>query len=234
MFDHADLYVVYQPIYNRMGKVVKLEALLRTRSGVSTCDYIKDSEIIGDIDAVTYFVMNQVCFDMAKMRQWWARPIVAVNMPPSLIEDNKFVAKAIIIMDQCGLTSGEIEIEITESPVEKRDDLQYGLSLLSEYGCRLLLDDFGTRSSGFVSLQQYPIKSIKIDRHFISGLGSCQKSREIVTSIVNLARNIDITTIAEGVETEDQLAIAKDLGCDMFQGFLLKKPMLLDEMTLIF
>ncbi|WP_227395728.1 sensor domain-containing phosphodiesterase [Jeotgalibacillus aurantiacus] len=123
-------------------------------------------------------------------------------------------------------------LEITESVAMEEEDLVIErLKLFDDMGIQLSVDDFGTGFSAFVYLQEYPIKEIKIDKEFIRRLTTNHKSMAIVKTIIDLAENLDISVIAEGLETIEQWALLNELGCKRFQGYLLSRPLPPDEIN---
>ena len=107
------------------------------------------------------------------------------------------------------------------------------LVALKGLGVRLAVDDFGTGYSSLACLQRFPIDALKIDKSFVSGLGSQEHETRVVEAIVSVARALDLRTIAEGVETRGQLATLAALGCDQVQGYLLGRPMPLDQLDTV-
>ncbi len=133
------------------------------------------------------------------------------------------------MVERCLLESGIdpacLELEITETALMSRagevDDLMHAIRAL---GVELSIDDFGTGYSSLAALKRFPVQRLKIDRAFVRDLGRDDDSAAIVRSIVNLARNLKLAVVAEGVETEEQLALLRGLACDDYQGFLFSRP----------
>jgi len=128
-------------------------------------------------------------------------------------------------LNSSGLSPNRLEIEITESALLQDCQLtQRHLNDLRELGVHITMDDFGTGYSSLSYLMSYPIQSLKIDRSFVSGLGEDANRAAIVKTITTLASSLGLSTTAEGVETEQQLELLRDLGCKEAQGFYFSKP----------
>jgi hypothetical protein len=149
---------------------------------------------------------------------------VAVNLSPRQFDQKDLVP----MMQRCiesGDRSGCLELEITETALMSREvEVDALMHAIRALGVELSIDDFGTGYSSLAALKRFPVQRLKIDRAFIRDLGRDEDSAAIVRSIVNLARNLKLAVVAEGVETEEQLAILRGLACDDYQGFLFSRP----------
>ena len=129
-------------------------------------------------------------------------------------------------MERHGVAAGSLALEITESVLmEEAHAPVTMLASLREYGLGLLLDDFGTGYSSLAYLKRFPLDVLKIDRTFVAGLGRDEEDSAIVAAIVQMARALGLTVVAEGVERDEQLERLRELGCDRVQGFLIAEPM---------
>jgi EAL domain-containing protein (putative c-di-GMP-specific phosphodiesterase class I) len=129
-------------------------------------------------------------------------------------------------MDRHGLAPGSLALEITESVLmEEAHAPVTVLASLREYGLRLMLDDFGTGYSSLAYLKRFPLDVLKIDRSFVAGLGRDEEDSAIVAAIVQMARTLGLTVVAEGVERPEQLERLRELDCDRVQGRLIAEPM---------
>jgi len=224
------LVALYQPMIDlKRGSLVGAEALLRYRDGdqlLSPAGFLAVAEESNLIVDVGRWMLAQA---VNALTSWSARPgahawQIAVNVSPrqlasdTLIDDLKGVLAA-------GLRPGRILVEITESAlIDADDDAIVKIEQLKGLGVRVALDDFGTGYSSLNHLRRFPIDVVKIDRSFIAGLGTSSEDSAIVTGMVNLCRALGITTVAEGVETPEQLRLVTELGCDVAQGYLLGLP----------
>jgi diguanylate cyclase (GGDEF)-like protein/PAS domain S-box-containing protein len=228
--ERGELRMVYQPkVSIASGRIVGLEALLRWNNGelgeVSPVRFIPLAERTGLIVPIGAWVLEQTCRQVAR---WNAEGVVlqvAVNLSPRQFDQKDLIP----MVERCLLDSGIdpacLELEITETALMSRagevDELMHAIRAL---GVELSIDDFGTGYSSLAALKRFPVQRLKIDRAFIRDLGRDDDSAAIVRSIVNLARNLKLAVVAEGVETEEQLALLRGLACDDYQGFLFSRP----------
>ena len=154
---------------------------------------------------------------------------VAVNLSPRQFYQKSLLATIRRCLDGYGVPPGCLEIEITETALMSREEevdrLMHDIRAL---GVELSIDDFGTGYSSLAYLKRFPVARLKVDRAFVRDLGKDEDSAAIARSIVNLARGMKLKVVAEGVETEAQLAILRELDCDEYQGFLFSRPLELD------
>jgi diguanylate cyclase (GGDEF)-like protein len=222
----------YQPIFDlRENRVAAYEALLRwhhpTRGLVSPAEFISVAEETGLINQLGEWVLNTACTDAA---QWPADINIAVNVSPIQFKSRSLGLIMVKALSDSGLAPHRLELEITEAVL--MHDHESALKLLSqlrERGVRVAMDDFGTGYSSLSYLQKFPIDKIKIDRSFIHNLTESESSVAIVRAVIDIAKVRDMVTTAEGVETDEQLALLRRLGCSQIQGYLLGRPMPLAE-----
>ncbi|HEX9446574.1 MAG TPA: EAL domain-containing protein, partial [Dongiaceae bacterium] len=220
-----DLY--YQPLVDCQGvKVRGFEALVRwnhaERGFVSPADFIPLAEECGLITPLGSWVLRRACQDAMA---WPSDIIVAVNLSPVQFRQSDIAREILSVLEETGLPAHRLELEITEGVLI--DDTQRVLSILSELksaGVRLSLDDFGTGYSSLSYLQRFPFDKIKIDRSFIWEMEKNRDSMAIVRAVIALGRSLRITVTAEGVETQQQLALLRSEHCDQAQGFLIGRP----------
>ncbi|MGP8121366.1 MAG: putative bifunctional diguanylate cyclase/phosphodiesterase [Xanthobacteraceae bacterium] len=220
--------VFYQPVYDiATERPCGAEALLRWRhptAGLIPPDkFIPLAESTGLIVPLGEWVLGQACRDAAA---WPDDLKVAVNLSPVQFKQKELFGVICAALLESGLAPQRLEIEITESVLLERgpDNLAF-TEELKEIGVSLALDDFGTGYSSLSYLTMFPFDKIKIDKSFIRDLGSNAHCGAIVSSILTLARGLDISVTAEGVETAEQLALLRQLGTNFAQGYLLGKPM---------
>jgi EAL domain-containing protein (putative c-di-GMP-specific phosphodiesterase class I) len=157
---------------------------------------------------------------------WPADVKVAVNLSPVQFKRGNLVDTVIYALSETGLPPHRLQLEVTESVLlEKSADNLSTMHQLRQFGVGIVLDDFGTGFSSLLYLQQFPFDKIKIDRSFVSELPGNTNSAAIICAVNGLARGLNIGTLAEGVETQEQCELLKLAGCNEAQGFLFGKPM---------
>ena len=221
--NNGDLESHYQPVLNIAdGKISSCEALLRwrhpERGMISPAEFIPIAEDSGLIDRLGHWVLNTACAEAAN----WPDDIsVAVNVSPVQFRTQTLALNVAAALAASGLAASRLELEITEAVLIRDDEAALAtLHQLRELGVRIALDDFGTGYSSLSYLQRFPFDKIKIDRSFIKDLAGSGASSSIVQAVVNIAAASDMTTTAEGVETEQQRNLLHILGCTEMQGFL--------------
>ena len=220
----------YQPkIYLASGRLIGLEALIRWdepgQGLVPPNQFIQIMEDTGLIVEVGKWVIARA---HRQYRGWTARglavPRIAVNVSPLQMREVNFVGELLHILD--GAEAGEIEIEITESLfMEDLDDNIEKLRQLRAAGITVAIDDFGTGYSSLSYLARLPIDTLKIDRSFITDMATRPEHFLLVSTIISLAHALNLTVVAEGVETDTQAQLLRQLGCDQAQGYLYGRPL---------
>jgi len=217
----------YQPLVSFAdGRVTGCEALLRwqhrSHGMIPPSDFIPIAEETGLIAPLGEWVLRTACIEAAK----WPEEIkVAVNVSPVQFNNAGLVQAVIGALGASGLAPHRLELEITEAVLIRDDAAALGiLHQLRALGVRIALDDFGTGYSSLSYLQRFPFDKIKIDRSFVSAIGDSDYSSNIVQAIVDIATTREITTTAEGVETEEQSQALRALGCTEMQGYLFSPP----------
>ena len=175
------------------------------------------------------WILHSACQQMAQWQTQFSMATtlkISVNLSVKQLKDPSFLEKVDRVLTQTGLEGKSLQLEITESMLmENLDELRDLLWQLKAREIELSIDDFGTGYSSLSYLHRLPINNLKIDRSFISSMGQQRDSQDIVQTIINLARQLNMTTIAEGIESPEQLDKLKVLQCDKAQGFLLSKPL---------
>ncbi len=216
-------------------RVTGLEALVRWQHPefglVFPGDFIPIAEQAGLIEALGDWVMRACCARQAVWKAQGLAPVpLAFNVSPQQLRDPSLPARLGALLQEHGLFSTDIEIEITESClVEPIDVAVKVLSELETMGLRIALDDFGSGFSSLGQIRQLPIHKLKIDRSFVNDLRSNSDVGVIVTSIITLAHNLGMRVVAEGVELMDQLVYLKTAACDEVQGYFLSRPVPAEE-----
>jgi diguanylate cyclase (GGDEF)-like protein len=215
--------VYYQPVLDlEDGTVSCCEALLRwrhpERGFISPAEFIPIAEETGLINELGCFVLDAACREAAG---WPEQVRVAVNVSPVQFKSQALALNVAAALARSGIAASRLELEITEAVLIRDDEVALAvLHQLRGLGVRIALDDFGTGYSSLSYLQRFPFDKIKIDRSFINDLGGAGASSSIVQAVVNIAAASDMTTTAEGVETEQQRNWLHILGCTEMQGYL--------------
>jgi EAL domain-containing protein (putative c-di-GMP-specific phosphodiesterase class I) len=221
-----ELVVHYQPVIDlQSGRPVSVEALVRWQhpeKGLVGPDYfIPVAEAGGLIVPLGAWVLEQSCHDIMSLAGSAAPLDIAVNLSVRQLTQSDVVAHVRDALAHSGLEPHRLLLEVTESAVmEDAEAAAITLEALSRLGVRIAIDDFGTGYSSLLYLRRYPISVLKIDRAFVSGIGVSADDEAICGSVLGLAQAVGATSIAEGVETAEQYAALRDLGCQEGQGFL--------------
>jgi EAL domain-containing protein (putative c-di-GMP-specific phosphodiesterase class I) len=220
--------IQYQPLMDlESGVEIGFESLLRwnhpQKGMISPAAFIPVAEASGLIVPIGTWVLEHACKLAATLKENLS---VAVNISPAQFKSGKLVDSVSAALAKSGLAASRLELEITESSLlEKTSETLQILKSLKELGVSIVLDDFGTGYSGLGYLNSFPFDKIKIDRSFVKDLGTRQKSRELVRAAVNIGQSLGLVTLAEGIETQDQLEFLRGLGCLQGQGYLFSPAM---------
>ncbi|MCM3742667.1 EAL domain-containing protein [Sporosarcina luteola] len=234
-FNELELH--YQPQVNlKTGEIDSFEALLRWNNRkfgfVSPAQFIPLAEESGLIHSIGDWVLEVVCAQLKEWQDKQFRPVrIAVNISPKQFQIGAFAEKAKQFIDKHGIHPSSFEVEITESALMNMKDTLSTLQKLKEIGVTISVDDFGTGYSSLSYLKQYPINIIKIDRSFIKDIELDEKNEAIAKTIINLAHNLGMQVIAEGVEKDLQAKILKEADCHKAQGFLFSKAVPASEIV---
>ena len=230
--------VYYQPIISVAGgKVSGVEALVRwmhpERGIIPPLDFIPQAEDIGLIVPIGEFVLRTACLQTKAWRDaGFSKLWVSVNLSARQFQDQNLVYKISQILEETGLPSDGLRLEVTESVAMQ--DIAYGIKVLKELkklGVHVSLDDFGNGYSSLSYLKQFSLNVLKIDQSFIQDILVNKNSEAITMAIIAMARSLGLEVVAEGVEKEEQLAFLKSKFCDEVQGFLFSKPLPVNELT---
>ena len=234
--DEGQIEAWYQPQQStETGELAGAEALARwirpDGSVVPPTDFVPLSEEMGISDLLFETIMNAVCRDVAAWQEesGWSVP-VSVNLSPHQLRNGNLVSLIKEILDAQNVGKELINLELTETVL--LEDLTVAEPLLqdlSAFGVGIHIDDFGTGYSSLSYLAQLPVKAVKIDRTFVSKLAESETTVRVVQAVVALGKAMNLKVVAEGVETDQQYAIVRRLGCDLVQGFFVAKPMPADR-----
>ena len=235
---NGDLQLHYQPVVNIQDKsIVGMEALVRwrhPRTGMlAPAEFIPIAEETGLIVPLGEWVLRQACADAAK---WPGNIKVAINLSPAQLNNRELTRAIIGALAASGLPPHRLELEITEEVLLQDDSRTLGiLQKLRALGVQIVMDDFGTGYSSLNYLRRVPLDKIKIDRAFIGDLSRGNDvSMAIVRAVVQLATVLKVGTTAEGIETEEQLELARLAGCTEMQGYLFSHPRPAEELWKLF
>jgi EAL domain-containing protein (putative c-di-GMP-specific phosphodiesterase class I) len=228
-----DFVLHYQPqIKLDTGEIVGVEALVRWKtedSGtVMPGDFIPLAEETGLINEIGEWVLREGC---RQAKEWQDMGLskarrMAINLSARQFGDKGFLDMVVRVLAETGLAAHCLELEITESQVMRQTEgMIQLLNRLSEMGVHLAIDDFGTGYSSLSYLKRLPIQKLKIDQSFVRDITVDPNDTAIVVAIIHMARSLDLETIAEGVETADQLALLRSKGCQVGQGFYFSMPL---------
>lgn len=228
-----ELRLHLQPRYSVSGqRMVAAEALVRwqhpQRGLLGPDSFIGIAESTGLIVPLSAWVLRTACLEALS---WSEALLVSVNLSPVEFRRGQLVAQIRSVLEETGLPPGRLELELTESVM--LEDAEGALTLMQELkglGVRLSMDDFGTGYSSLSYLRSFPFDGLKIDRSFMTDLHGSTDSQAIIQAIIGLGRALALTVTAEGVETQEQLALLRQYGCDEAQGFFLNRPMPPEEL----
>jgi diguanylate cyclase (GGDEF)-like protein/PAS domain S-box-containing protein len=225
-----ELFVHYQPVVDlATGEIQSMEALLRWRNAehglVAPSEFIPIAERTGLLASIGPWVLKRAC---AQAKAWQGlahRVSVAVNISPRQLHHVDLVRHVVEALDAAGLEPSLLELEITESSAMQNPEATIQtLNALKSLGVRFSIDDFGMGYSSLSQLQRLPIDTLKIDRSFVRDISTDPGDAAIATAVITLAHSLRLKVVAEGVETQEQLAFLSERQCDRVQGFLLSPP----------
>ena len=234
----GEFTVFYQPVVGlNTCDVVEMEALIRwnhpDRGLVAPGDFIPVAVETGLIVPIDWWVLEEACrqgvrwLDRRKARLL----TMSVNLSPRMFRQGDLVHRVRMILAETRFPADQLRLEITEGVmIEDRQQAATVLRALKSMGIQLAIDDFGTGYSSLAYLRHFPVDVIKIDRSFVETMANCPESTEIVRTIVDLAKRLNLETTGEGVETADQLAQLRELGSDRGQGFFFSRPLPPEEL----
>ncbi len=228
--DQGGFEIVYQPQFCENREIACVEALLRFRHPslgmIPPSRFIPIAEESGLIVPIGDWVLRQVCRQSVQWREQTGSAVkVAINVSALQFNRIDFADNVAKILAETGIDPALVELELTESLVMNNvEDSSRQMKSLKVLGVHIAVDDFGTGYSSLSYLHRLPIDTLKIDRSFVEKIADVDGTRPIVETIMSLAKSLGMQTVAEGVETQAQLKIIRDLNCDLVQGFLFSRP----------
>jgi diguanylate cyclase (GGDEF)-like protein len=232
-----ELMVYYQPLIDLASKrIVGLEALVRWQHPdlglLLPAHFISTAELSGLIIPIGQWVMLTAA---KQLRQWQKRVdsnlTVSVNLSARQFQQPNLVSAVADVLDESGIHPRSLELEITESNAMQNAEVTiHTLRELKALGVRISMDDFGTGYSSLNYLKRFPIDTLKLDQSFVREINTDRRDAAIVSAVISMAHSLDLKVVAEGVETEEQLAFLHQQRCDRIQGFLFSAPMSAEEL----
>ncbi len=236
---HLDVY--YQPrIDLNSHKVVSVEALARwrhpTKGMIPPVEFISIAEESGLILELSHWILEASCKQLKSWHQQGFEDLrVSINLSAKQFQQEDLYGALRNVLDKYQLSPASIEVEITESTIMK--DIDKTISVLEKIrnmGVQIAVDDFGTGYSSLSYIQRFPINTLKIDRSFIKEVTNNNRGRALVDIVINLAKNLGLRVVAEGVETKSQLAYLYEQSCDEVQGFYFARPQSAEDIVSLF
>ncbi|MBA1273135.1 putative bifunctional diguanylate cyclase/phosphodiesterase [Stutzerimonas azotifigens] len=232
-----ELELHYQPrLSMEDNRIVGLEALVRwkhpERGLLLPNEFIPMAEESGLIVPLGYWVISRALRDMQCLQGGGHNDLhMAVNLSFRQFQDSQLLPTLSRLIDERGVDPGWLEFELTETAVMRRSDqVRQTMQALRDLGVRFSLDDFGTGFSSFVHLNNLPISLLKIDKSFVGGMDGRKHNRKLVQAMINMAHELELEIVAEGVETGEQMGVLRSFGASQVQGFLVSKPLPFSEL----
>jgi diguanylate cyclase (GGDEF)-like protein len=227
--DRDELHLVYQPeIEMATGTLFAVEVLSRwkhpTLGFVPPAEFIPLAEAAGLIERLFDWSLDGALHQHAEWRSEGRTVAMAVNLSASQLIDPRLVSVVGSALARYDVAGDQLWIEVTESALAGGDAAVSALIELKHLGVNIAIDDFGTGYSSLSQLRRLPFDVLKIDRSFVAQLGCAEADEKVLASIIHLAHSLDVRTVAEGVETQEQARILGRLGCDVVQGYLYARP----------
>ena len=233
--NNNEFILYYQPYFNaKTHKIEGAEALLRWKKDgkiIPPMEFIPYLEETGMISMVEDWIVKEVSSKQKRWEEKGIKPVpISINISPTSFSRENFIENFLSNIKATDADPKLINIEIIERLfIENIENSKYILNMIKQHGFHISIDDFGTGYSSLSYLTSFPIDYIKIDISFVRKMMKDSNTKAIVKTIISLSKDINMKTIAEGVETKEQLELLKTLGCDYIQGYLLSKPLPEDE-----
>jgi len=235
---HEEFELFYQPQVDEFGRIVGAEALLRwfkdEENCVSPAEFIPVAEQTGLIVPVGNWVLRK---SFLQLKEWSNLELgsdfnLSINISPFQFHQSDFVSNVKNMLDETGVPVNKVTLEVTEGIVIKNIQAVIDkMRELTSLGIKISMDDFGTGYSSLTYLKELPLSELKIDQSFVRDLHLDESDAEIAATIIAMAKNLNLSVVAEGVEEESQLIFLRGKGCPIFQGYYFHKPMAASELT---
>ena len=229
--DNDEFITFYQPIVDLSSSaVVGLEALVRWQHPVlgllAPVEFLDLAESTGLIVDISECVLRTACWQTREWQKQGKENLrIAINVSARHFREKDFVARIVRVVEETGLSAGSLELELTESSImENPESAAEILREIRNLGITVAIDDFGTGYSSMNYLKRFCVDTLKIDRSFVQGVATDAHDAALVRAMIALAHDLNLRIVAEGIETEPQLAFLNRLGCDEGQGYLFAKP----------
>jgi EAL domain-containing protein (putative c-di-GMP-specific phosphodiesterase class I) len=228
--DKGEIFLHYQPqVEIDSGRLIGVEALVRWQNPelgmVPPVRFIPLAEDIGFISQLGKWVLAEACRQMVRWQdEGLVVPKLAVNLSVRQFERGSIAGMVETVLRETGLEPHRLQLEVTESVIMNTGDTLQCINDLREIGVGLAIDDFGTGYSSLAYLKQLPVQTLKIDRSFIKDISTDANDEAITVAIIQLGKSLNLSVIAEGVETAEQAAFLLRHGCNRAQGYYYSKP----------
>ncbi|WP_020409522.1 EAL domain-containing protein [Hahella ganghwensis] len=236
--DNREFYLLYQPKVDlRTGHTIGVEALIRWKKStgqiISPMDFIPAAEENGFITEIGNWVLEEACRQLSQWSSFNRKAFhVAVNISGQHFQKNQILHTVEDLISQYKVAPASLEIEITESVImNDMDETILTLQALRKMGINASVDDFGTGYSSLNYLKRLPVSTLKIDKIFVDDIAKSRRDLALVDTMISLAHHLNMTTVAEGVESRETLDLLSQLGCDIGQGYYFSQPVSAEEIT---
>lgn len=231
--ENNEMFLNFQPIISvKNGDIHGFEVLVRWESEelgfVPPFTFVQIAEETGAIIDIGTWIFETACRYLRKMNEYNKDIIMSINVSAVQLKKSDFLEKVARTIDVFGVNPANIQVEITETCLVDFMDAKNGSNIIQEIadmGIAIALDDFGTGYSSFGYLKDMPVKCLKVDKSFVDEISHKHKDYQITGSIIDMVKNLGISTVVEGVETIEQYNILSEMKCDYIQGFLMSKPL---------
>lgn len=228
--------MAYQPLFSmQTSKVIGFEALVRCQSPqfgfIPPDKFIPHAEQNGQIVELGDWILKQVLLDLKRLLQFGMKDVVvSINISAVQISDTNLFDKIMTLVESLAIPTHCIKLELTETALIKNPQIIAKVfDAFQQEGVQVWVDDFGTGFASLSLLREFKVNGLKIDKSFVDGIATCNEDFTLCSAIIAMAQRLGMHIVAEGIEDETQLQILNQLGCDTAQGYLLGRPVSIDE-----
>jgi len=237
--EQQEFILFYQPQISLQDEcIVGVEALIRwqhpQRGLLLPENFISVADETSLIDPISEWVMHTACADLTEWKANGSAHVrMAINISGRQIMNATSIGQILSVVEQChqSYDALELDLEITETALDEVGQSMEIIHKLKQRGVMFVIDDFGTGHSSLSRLKQLPVDTLKIDRSFVKDIDKSPDDKAIASAIIAMAHNLNLRVVAEGVETEEQLAVLRTLDCDEIQGFYYSEPVTAAQMA---